>query len=141
MRTIGRWLRGALGTGLIWAALWIIIGVLIMTGLWLVDPDEIGNDGPSHVLPILGIVGFLSGLGFAAMLSLAERRHSFRELSLGRVALWGMLGSAGIPLLMGTDGSTGWLTGTLGALFAAGSVAIARRGAQAEHEPAVTASS
>src|SRR5687768_11985217 len=135
MTNIRRWLRGALGTGLIWAVLWIIIGVLMMTGIWLVDPEQIGNDGPSWVLPILGTVGFLSGLGFASLLSLAERRHSLRELSLGRVALWGMLGSAAIPLLMGTDGSMGWLTGTLGAVFAAGSVAIARRGSPAEPNP------
>jgi hypothetical protein len=126
-----RWLRGALGIGLTWAVLWVVLGILLLALFLIFDPADIGpGEGPSRVLPILGLVGFLSGLGFAGLLFLAERRRTLRELSLGRVALWGLLGSAAIPLLMGADGSMGWLTGFLGATFATTSVAMARRGAE-----------
>lgn len=129
MRRLVRWLRGALSVGLTWALLWIVFGILFGTAIRVFRPEDIGpGEGLSRVLPILGLVGLLSGLGFAAVLSLAERRRQLRELSLGRVAVWGFLGSAAIPLLMGADWSEGWLTGVLGATFATASVAIARRG-------------
>lgn len=129
MTSFVRRFRGALGIGLTWAVLWVVFGVLFMSFLYIFQPEDIGpGEGPAKALPILALVGFLSGLGFAALLSLAERRRTLRELSLPRIALWGMLGSAAIPLLMGTDGSMGWLTGSLGATFATASVAIARRG-------------
>ena len=130
MRRFARWLRGALGIGLTWAGLWVVFGIVVGIVIRIVDPSDIGpGEGPGVVLPILAVVGFLSGLGFAGLFSLAERRRTLTELSPGRAALWGLVGSAAIPLLMGTDGSMGWLTGTLGATFAAASVAIARRGA------------
>ena len=129
MRAFMRWLRGAVSIGLTWAALWVLIGLVLFTVIRIVHPEDIGpGEGLGKVLPILGLVGLLSGLGFAGLFSLGERRRTLRQLSLGRVALWGLLGSAAIPLLMGTDGSMGWLTGVLGATFAAGSVALARRG-------------
>ena len=129
MTSFTRWLRGALGIGLTWATLWVIIGVLIMTTIYLIDPADIGpGEGPAKALPILAAVGLLSGFGFATLLSLAEGRRGLRDLSMVRVALWGALGSAAIPFVMGTDASMGWLTGSLGAIFAAGSLALARRG-------------
>jgi hypothetical protein len=106
----------------------MLIGVVIGAVIWIVDPADIGpGEGPSKALPILGIVGLLSGLGFSAILSVAERRRTLRDLSTWRVGLWGMLGSAAIPLLMGTDGSMGLLTGSLGFVFATASVTIARK--------------
>lgn len=130
MTRLARWLRGALGIGLTWAGLWVIVGLLLWTVIRVFRPDDIDRgEGLSVVLPIFGIVGLLSGLGFAALLSLAERRRQLGELSLGRVAVWGLLGSAAIPLLLGAEPGEGWLTGVVGATFATASVAIARRGA------------
>jgi len=135
MRAFTRWLRGAVSIGLTWAGLWVLIGIVIFAVIRIVHPEDIGpGEGLGTALPILGLVGFLSGLGFAGLFSLGERRRTLRQLSLGRVALWGLLGSAAIPLFMGTDGSMGWVTGLLGATFAAGSVALARRGL-GESEP------
>ena len=129
MRAFMRWLRGAVSIGLTWAALWVLIGLVLFAVIRVVRPEDIGpGEGLGKALPILGLVGLLSGLGFAGLFSLGERRRTLRQLSLGRVALWGLLGGVGIPLFMGTDGSMGWLTGLLGATFAAGSVALARRG-------------
>ena len=121
-------LRGAAGIAVTWGSLWAAIGVVLALAIGFLRPEEIDpGEGPVNVAPILGLVGFLSGLGFSALLYMGEKRRTIRELSLGRVALWGALGAAAIPALMGAPIGEGWWTGTLGGLFAAGSVALARR--------------
>lgn len=128
MTTLLRRLRGALGVGATWAALWVACGLGLVGIISIFRPGDIDpGEGLGTMIPVFATVGFLSGLGFAGLLWLAERRRTLPRLSLGRVAVWGMLGSAAIPLLMGTDGSMGVLTGLLGGVFAAGSVAAARR--------------
>ena len=123
-----RRLRGALSIGVIWGALWAVLGAVLAVMVGVVAPQQIGpGEGPARVALILGLVGFFSGLGFAGLLAAAERRRTLHELSLVRVALWGLLGGVAIPLLMGTDGSMGWMTGPMGAALATASVAIARR--------------
>lgn len=135
MTGLVRRLRGAVTIGLVWGTMWVAIGVVLLVVLGVVRPDDIGpGEGPGTALPILGLVGFPSGLGFAGLLAVAERRTSLRELSLTRVALWGLLGSAAVPWLMGADGSMGWVTGPVGATLAAASVAIAQRRARRESE-------
>lgn len=130
MTDLVRRLRGALGIGVTWEVLWVAVGLVLYTIFRVFQPEDIGpGEGLGTALPIFGLVGFLSGLGFAGVLSLAERRRTVHQLSLGRVALWGLLGGAVIPLLMGTDGSMGWLTGPMGAIFATASVVTARRAA------------
>lgn len=133
MTRLVRALRGAAVIGIAWGFAWILVGAVIGLVIGVVSPEDIEpGEGPERALPILGLVGFLSGLGFAGLLALAERHSRVEELSLARVAVWGLLGSAAIPLLMGTDASMGWVTGPMGALFAAASVAIARRAAPGE---------
>jgi uncharacterized membrane protein len=140
MTSLIRRLRGAVSIGVAWGLLWVAIGLILIALIGVFRPQEIDpGEGPGKVLPILGLVGFLSGLGFAGLLSLAERRTRLHELSLTRVALWGLLGSAAIPLVMGTDGSMGWLTGPMGAIFATASVAIARRGTSRTNEESLPA--
>ena len=136
MNKLLRWLRGALGVSLFWALLWIIVGIGIMSVIYVVDPADIGpGEGPGRALPILGFVGLLSGFGFSAVLSIAERRNTLHDLALWRVALWGMLGSAAIPMLIGANPDLAIISGSLGALFAPASVAIGRRGAPAKEIP------
>lgn len=123
-----RRLRGALGIGVTWAGLWTAVGLGLAGVLRILRPADFDpGEGLGVILPVLALVGFLSGLGFALLLSLSERKRTLGELSLPRVALWGLLGSAAIPLLLGTDGTMGVLTGLLGAVFASGTVAVARR--------------
>ena len=130
MGDLVRRLRGALGIGVTWGVLWAVIGLVLGVIVGIVSPDQVEpGEGPRKVAAVLGLVGFLSGLGFAGLVFLAERRRTIHELSLGRVALWGVLGAASIPMLTGADPSMGLITGSLGALFATASVATARRGA------------
>lgn len=45
-----------------------------------------------------GITGAINGAAFAVFLMVAERRRTLDALSKGRVALWGALGGAALPL-------------------------------------------
>ena len=123
-----RRLRGALGLATTWGAAWAAISVAFALALGIARPEEIAaGEGPAQVAVVLGLAGFLAGLGFAAFLLLCEKRRTIHALSLGRVALWGFLGAAAVPVLLGADIGEGWITGTLGAIFAAASLALARR--------------
>jgi hypothetical protein len=128
MGPMTRRIRGALGIGVTWGVMWVGLGLVVSLVIGALRPGDIGSgEGMKTVLPVFGLVGFLSGLGFAAWLSVAERRRTLDQLSLFRVALGGLLGGVAIPLLMGADGSMGWITGPMGAAFAAASVGAARR--------------
>jgi hypothetical protein len=83
-------------------------------------------------------LGAFSGAVFATLLLGFERRRSIDTLAGRRVAVWGALGGATLPLVVialgGLDGrlSSDWLmapliSGTLGAVCATASVRLARR--------------
>ena len=130
-----RKLRGALGIGLTWGVLWAAIGFLTGVIIGIVDPDSIDpGESPLIAGAIVGVVGFISGVGFSVLLSLTEARKSIRDLSPARAALWGMLGAAALPLLTGMPNQLALITCPLGAVFAGVSVAIARRGERRELE-------
>lgn len=135
-----RRLRGLAGVGVTWGAMWAGIGAGIGLILGMVDPEAWRWTNPILEWAFgMGVYGFVSGAGFGTLLSLKEGRKRLFELSLGRVALWGLLGSAAVPALMGTLGllpsgtpvveiiQAMFVTGFLGGTFAPGSIAIARR--------------
>lgn len=136
MDLILRRLRGMFGMGLTWAVGWAIVMFIIGTIIGVVDPDSIdAGEEPWRMAAIVALVGFLSGTAFAAIFASAERRRKVRELSVLRSAVWGALGGAVLPLLTTMNDSILTNTMPLGALFAAGTVAIARRAALREPEP------
>ena len=130
MSTWLRRIRGALGMGLTWAAAWFAAGMAL---LLVVGPDAADVPFPLG----FGLLGFLAGVTFSGVLTLAAGRWDFSRLSLPRFALWGgvggvvfgvlfvlvvgMLGAASLPVL----GMAG-LFGLAGAGTAAGSLALAR---------------
>jgi hypothetical protein len=71
-------------------------------------------------------VGFVSGLLFGILLSLAESGKAIQDFSLGRAALWGMLGAAVFPLVTGREDQVFW-TCPFGMLAAVALVAVARK--------------
>lgn len=139
-----RRIRGLLGVGVTWGVLWGAIGALIGLVVGLVAGD-VALSAPILEWALgMGAYGVVSGLGFGTLLSLGEGRRTLRDLSLGRVAVWGVLGSALVPLgfgalgffeagttLMDVLGAIG-VTATLGGTFASGSVVMARRAELAE---------
>ncbi len=138
MRKVLRRLRGLLGVGATWGTLWGVIGAGIGFLLGIANPSLWTLENPVAVWGVgMAAYGFVSGLGFGTLLSLIEGRKVLRDLSLKRVALLGLLGSAAVPLLFmgffeaGTTladvvGAMG-VTAMLGGTFAPGAVAIARR--------------
>jgi uncharacterized membrane protein len=136
MNTLLRKLRGLLGVGFTWAVGWAIIMFIIGSIIGVVDPDSIDQgEEPWRLALIVGTVGFLSGSVFALIFSSAERRKSIRDLSVLRSAFWGALGGAALPLLTSMNDAVLFNTVPLGAIFAASTVAIARRAALREPEP------
>lgn len=133
MRQWARRARSAVVMGLVWAAAWAPIAVLL--GLVL-DPDG-SMDEPW--LLIGAFPGFFGGVTFALVLGLLARRRRLEELSLPRTAGWGALAGVivgVVPFLLGTPapGLAWWFApvviGTvalLASLSAAASLALARR--------------
>jgi hypothetical protein len=92
-----KWLRrvrGAIGMGLTWALGWAIGGLLIGVASVLLpflpwDAFFRVFDAP---LPAFAVPGFFAGVFFSAVLGIAGRGRSFRELSLPRFVAWGAVG-------------------------------------------------
>jgi hypothetical protein len=139
---VKKWLRrirGAVLMGLTWAVVWAPVGVLI--GM-IVDPD--GSMDEMWVA-VGAYPGFLCGAVFSAVLGIAEARRTFDELSLPRSAVWGAVGGllvGVLPFAAGTPNTAlplwqwaaviiGPMT-LLGAVSAAGSLALARRAKKPE---------
>lgn len=135
-----RRLRGAIGVGLTWATGWGVIGGLIGAAIQIFSPGSALFVNPIVGWALgMGAYGLISGFGFSVLLSIGDGSKRLRELSLSRVAAWGVLGSILVPVGFGLlgffDPSTTLIdvlgaigvTGALGGTFAAGSVAAARR--------------
>lgn len=149
MGNLIRRIRGLAGVGITWGALWGVIGAGIGLVVGIVSPGAWDWTNPILDWAFgMGLYGVVSGVGFATLLSLGEGRKNILDLSLRRVAIWGVLGSAAVPLLFSAMGSFASgttmteilgaiaVTGLLGGTFAPGSVAIARRAAlSAGEEP------
>ena len=135
-----RRLRGLAGVGVTWGAMWAGIGAGIGLIIEIVEPDAWRWTNPVLDWAYgMGLYGFVSGIGFGTLLSLKEGRKRLFDLSLGRVVLWGLVGSAAVPIIFSMLGVLGvagaslvevieviMVTGFLGGTFASGSVAIAR---------------
>jgi len=132
-----RYVRGALGMGLIWAVGFSIVGNALNAFEWLFQ----GGATPNLLLeiPMGAMIGFIGGGVFSVALALAGRRRRFDEMSLPRFAALGALvPSLGLVALGVLDGGFEWLftpdalgTATyvvlMSAGFAAGTLALARK--------------
>ena len=132
MRSWLRRIRGAMGMGLTWGALWSLAGSLPR---WLLG---INTDAPFPL--ILGVLGFIAGVTFSALLTAAERRRTFDQMSLPRFAGWGAAGGLLLSALFAKAASLGWgdvlaVAPTFAvacAICASGSLALARRAVRRE---------
>lgn len=136
MKTWVRRIRGALGIGLTWGAVWGLAGNLVMVGFLLKTGSR-----PDAPFPIMfGAFGFVAGVVFSGVLGLVEGRRRFGQMSLRRFAAWGAIGglvlAATVVLAVSLGGDPAFLENLLvvGPVFAAaaagsaaGSLALARR--------------
>jgi hypothetical protein len=94
----------------------------------VVDPDSIDpGEGPLLAVRIVGFQGLVAGAAFGLLLSLTETRKRILNLSLIRVAAWGLLASAVLPFVTGMPIGMMWFVCLLGTGSATASVAIAQR--------------
>ena len=88
MKSWLRRIRGAVGMGLTWAAAWFGIGAIV--GLATLQSGAAAFGSALAYLAINSLIsaasGFLGGAAFSGVLSLAEGRRRFDEMSLGRFA-------------------------------------------------------
>jgi len=138
MKKLLQRIRGAIGIGLTWAAGWAPIGAI--TG-WItasIFHFPMGTVITNYAVTF-GVLGFIGGTLFSTVLSLADGRRSFDQLSLPRFAIWGAVGGlllgglAAASGLLGAGATTLGLVMTgaaalLGAGSAAGMLTIARGG-------------
>ncbi|MFL5481787.1 MAG: hypothetical protein ACJ8AK_06315 [Gemmatimonadaceae bacterium] len=84
MQKLLRRIRGAIGMGFAWGAAWSLAG---SAPRWLFGFNA---DVPFPL--VFGVLGFIAGIIFFALLVLTERRRTFDQLSLPRFAAWGGVG-------------------------------------------------
>lgn len=129
---MGSWvrrLRGAFGLGLAWALAWFLAGMAL---LLVVGPDAADVPFPLG----FGLLGFIGGVTFSAILGVVARQRRFDQMSLPGFALWGACG--GLILSVGLVvaaplGAAALVVLTpvfaiAGGLSAAGTLALARLG-------------
>jgi hypothetical protein len=114
------------------AAIWALVGVVLVLIVGQVDPDSIdAGEGPRDVALILGTVGFGTGALCGVLLWLAERGRRFAEVPLLRAAVWGVVAGALLPFAGNLPASVLANTCPLGALSAPVAVLLLRRIARA----------
>lgn len=133
-------LRGALGTGLTWAAGWAVLGGIHGFVIGALKPWQWELYNPVLTTAVgYAVGGLIAGTGFGAALAWIGRRESLQRISRFKVALCGAIGGAALPVIVhltrGLTSSAGWgdvaLTASVTALLGAGSAVaslwIARR--------------
>ena len=132
---MGTWLgriRGAIGMGFTWAVPWSAAGLV---------PRWVLGFNPDAPFPIIfGVLGFVAGVTFSALLVLTEGRRRFDQMALPRFAAWGAAGGVVLSAVFAKAASLGWgdvlaITPTFAlasAACASGSLALARRAARRE---------
>jgi FtsH-binding integral membrane protein len=127
MRKSLRRVRGAIGMGLTWGAAWCAAGIMLAV------VTRFKADAPFPL--IFGVLGFIAGVIFSAILALAEGRRRFDQMSLPRFAVWGATGGLLLSPVFAKAASLGWgdvlvIAPTFAiacAVCASGSLAVARR--------------
>ena len=132
---MGNWarrIRGAIGMGVLWGAAWSLAGSI---------PRWVFGFNADVPFPLVfGVLGFIGGVIFSALLTLTEGRRNFDQLSVPRFAVWGAVAGVLLSAVFTRIASLGAadvlvLAPTLAlacAVSASGSLALARRAERLE---------
>jgi len=127
MRTWLRRIRGAIGMGFTWAVAWSAVGTV---------PRWVLGFNPDAPFPLIfGVLGFLAGVSFSAILVLTEGRRRLDQMSLPRFAGWGAVGGLLLSAFFAKAASLELkdvlaiapIFALASAVCASGSLAVARR--------------
>ena len=118
--------------GFTWGAAWSVAGVAVAAAF------RFQADAPFPL--IFGVLGFVAGVVFSALLALTEGRGRFDQMALPRFAGWGAVGGVLLAAVFAKAASLGWgdvlaivpTFALASAVCASGSLAIARRAARRE---------
>ena len=139
MSELVRRIRGMVGLGIMWSALWGTIFAVLGLIAWVVDPSTLGpGEGATVIVGTGLLLGLVSGAVFSGLLLVLERGKRISELSPLRVGLLGAVATAVFPLLTPADPSMLVMLCPIGAGIAGGSVAMAKRASPAPGEPKET---
>ena len=127
---MGKWrrrIRGAIGMGVVWGAAWSGAGIVLAAAF------RFQADAPFPIL--FGLLGFMAGIIFSALLAVTEGRRRFDQMSLRRFAGWGAAGGLLFSAVFAKIASLDWgdilmVAPTFAlacAICASGSLAVARR--------------
>ena len=122
-----RRIRGAIGMGFTWGAAWSGAGIVLAV------VTRFRADAPFPL--VFGVLGFIAGVIFSALLVLTEGGRTLDQMSLPRFAGWGAVGGLLLSALFARAASLGWgdvlaVAPTFAlacAVCASGSLAMARR--------------
>jgi hypothetical protein len=94
---MGKWkkrIRGALGMGISWAALWAVGGVLLglSSNVFPFLPWHYFFEIFDAPLPALAVPGFIGGILFSLVLGVSGRGSRLSDLSMSRFVTWGAAG-------------------------------------------------
>jgi len=99
-----RRLRAGLAIAITWALVWLPIGLglAVYADARPPQPSDVIRRPVSMALFVTAWTawGWISGGVFALILRMVERRRSLVDLSLGRTAVWGALGSMTVPAVL-----------------------------------------
>lgn len=120
-------IRGAIKMGLAWGFAWSLVGALPR---WVFG---INADAPFPL--IFGLLGFIAGVAFSAVLVMTEGRRSFEQMTLPRFAAWGAVGGVVLSAIFTRIASLGLgdvlaivpTFAVASAVCASGSLALARK--------------
>ena len=127
MRKWLRRIRGAIGMGFTWGAAWSGAGIVLAV------VTRFRADAPFPL--VFGVLGFIAGVIFSALLALIEGGRRLDQMSLPRFAGWGAMGGLLLAALFARAASLGGgdvlaVAPTFAlacAVCASGSLAMARR--------------
>lgn len=131
LRRLWRRLRGLLGTAIVWAGTFAVVGLVVGAVFWVSGETWFRLGGPAWLrvwAEVGAITGAISGGAFSLAVMAVERRGDFSVITPFRFGMLGAL-TAGIVLAILFEQSLlfGLIGGAMGFVCGSGSVVVARR--------------